>query len=90
MKTEHGEMTFSFLSLDSPCIKQTLCNVLKKKQCGKYLVAYALNFKNLFVSFVVSNTSSSGCLKCKNRKNKVFNAFIGDRERERERLKLSA
>ena len=29
--------------MDSPCIKQTVCKVLKIFQCGKYLVAYVLN-----------------------------------------------
>ena len=28
--------------MDSPCIKQTVCKVLKIFQCGKYLVAYVL------------------------------------------------
>ena len=28
--------------MDSPCIKQTVCKVLKIFQYGKYLVAYAL------------------------------------------------
>ena len=28
--------------MDSPCIKQTVCKVLKKFQHGKYLVAYVL------------------------------------------------
>ena len=28
--------------MDSPCIKQTLCKVLKIFQYGKYLVAYVL------------------------------------------------
>ena len=30
--------------MDSPCIKQTVCKVFKIFQCGKYLVAYVLNF----------------------------------------------
>ena len=30
--------------MDSPCIKQTVCKVLKIFQYGKYLVAYVLNF----------------------------------------------
>ena len=29
--------------MDSPCIKQTVCKVLKIFQYGKYLVAYVLN-----------------------------------------------
>ena len=29
--------------MDSPCIKQTVCKVLKIFQHGKYLVAYVLN-----------------------------------------------
>ena len=33
--------------MDSPCIKQTVCKVLKIFQYGKYLVAYVLN--KLFV-----------------------------------------
>ena len=32
--------------MDSPCIKQTVCKVLKIFQHGKYLVAYVLNAKN--------------------------------------------
>ena len=32
--------------MDSPCIKQTECKVLKIFQHGKYLVAYVLNAKN--------------------------------------------
>ena len=28
--------------MDSPCIKQTVCKVLKIFQCGKYLEAYVL------------------------------------------------
>ena len=32
--------------MDSPCIKQTICKVLKIFQYGKYLVAYVL--KNIF------------------------------------------
>ena len=37
--------------MDSPCIKQTVCKVLKIFQCGKYLVAYVLNdFKKEFVN----------------------------------------
>ena len=31
--------------MDSPCIKQTVCKVLKIFQYGKYLVAYVLKFK---------------------------------------------
>ena len=34
--------------MDSPCIKQTVCKVLKILQHGKYLVAYVL--KNLLFS----------------------------------------
>ena len=30
--------------MDSPCIKQTVCKVFKIFQCGKYLVAYVLNW----------------------------------------------
>ena len=35
--------------MDSPCIKQTVCKVLKIFQYGKYLVAYVLKgiFNNL-------------------------------------------
>ena len=29
--------------MDSPCIKQTVCKLLKIFQYGKYLVAYVLN-----------------------------------------------
>ena len=32
--------------MDSPCIKQTVCKVLKIFQYGKYLVAYVLNILN--------------------------------------------
>ena len=32
--------------MDSPCIKQTVCKVLKIFQHGKYLVAYVLNLTN--------------------------------------------
>ena len=39
--------------MDSPCIKQTVCKVLKIFQYGKYLVAYVLN-DNDSVSFVYS------------------------------------
>ena len=37
--------------MDSPCIKQTVCKVLKIFQCGKYLVAYVLKteFKILLI-----------------------------------------
>ena len=31
--------------MDSLCIKQTVCKVLKIFQCGKYLVAYVLKQK---------------------------------------------
>ena len=31
--------------MDSPCIKQTVCKVLKIFQYGKYLVAYVLNMQ---------------------------------------------
>ena len=31
--------------MDSPCIKQTVCKVLKIFQHGKYLVAYVLNYE---------------------------------------------
>ena len=33
--------------MDSPCIKQTVCKVLKIFQYGKYLVAYVLNIKKV-------------------------------------------
>ena len=33
--------------MDSPCIKQTVCKVLKIFQYGKYLVAYVLNAQYL-------------------------------------------
>ena len=33
--------------MDSPGIKQTVCKVFKIFQCGKYLVAYVLNFWKL-------------------------------------------
>ena len=33
--------------MDSPCIKQTVCKVLKIFQYGKYLVAYVLKCKNV-------------------------------------------
>ena len=32
--------------MDSPCIKQTVCKVLKIFQYGKYLVAYVLKYHN--------------------------------------------
>ena len=32
--------------MDSPCIKQTVCKVLKIFQYGKYLVAYVLKQTN--------------------------------------------
>ena len=43
--------------MDSPCIKQTVCKVLKIFQYGKYLVAYVLKEKvqTLMVSAVVSS-----------------------------------
>ena len=54
--------------MDSPCIKQTVCKVLKIFQYGKYLVAYVLNM--FFLKFyyggtiveynVVSKTSKTG------------------------------
>ena len=36
--------------MDSPCIKQTVCKVLKIFQYGKYLVAYVLK-QNYFLRF---------------------------------------
>ena len=36
--------------MDSPCIKQTVCKVLKIFQYGKYLVAYALKDKSIISS----------------------------------------
>ena len=38
--------------MDSPCIKQTVCKVLKIFQYGKYLVAYVLN-----ITFSVNESS---------------------------------
>ena len=39
--------------MDSPCIKQTVCKVLKIFQYGKYLVAYVLkHFYNLEVQYI--------------------------------------
>ena len=35
--------------MDSPCIKQTVCKVLKIFQYGKYLVAYVLKKEEEFV-----------------------------------------
>ena len=34
--------------MDSPCIKQNVCKVLKIFQYGKYLVAYVLNLNFLY------------------------------------------
>ena len=34
--------------MDSPCIKQTVCKVLKIFQYGKYLVAYVLKCLKLY------------------------------------------
>ena len=39
--------------MDSPCIKQTVCKVLKIFQYGKYLVAYVLNAGQ---KYVICNT----------------------------------
>ena len=36
--------------MDSPCIKQTVCKVLKIFQYGKYLVAYVLKDKSVISS----------------------------------------
>ena len=36
--------------MDSPCIKQTVCKVLKIFQYGKYLVAYVLNIIQLLTN----------------------------------------
>ena len=41
-KNEHCDISFLFHKL-SPCIKQTVSEVLKRFQCGKNLVAYVLN-----------------------------------------------
>ena len=35
--------------MDSPCIKQTVCKVLKIFQCGKYLVAYVLKCQTVWI-----------------------------------------
>ena len=37
--------------MDSSCIKQTVCKVLKIFQYGKYLVAYVLNQIKLFLLY---------------------------------------
>ena len=39
--------------MDSPCIKQTVCKVLKIFQYGKYLVAYVLNMQKSHQNDVV-------------------------------------
>ena len=44
--------------MDSPCIKQTVCKVLKIFQCGKYLVAYVLKPGSIVLSYQ--------CLHCLN------------------------
>ena len=41
--------------MDSPCIKQTVCKVLKIFQYGKYLVAYVLKVAAFTVSEKLSN-----------------------------------
>ena len=38
--------------MDSPCIKQTVCKVLKIFQHGKYLVAYVLKTQNGIVTIL--------------------------------------
>ena len=43
--------------MDSPCIKQTVCKVLKIFQCGKYLVAYVLNIKVELIFVVHGRTN---------------------------------
>ena len=43
--------------MDSPCIKQTVCKVLKIFQYGKYLVAYVLMVRGFSVDKVVWDVS---------------------------------
>ena len=52
--------------MDSPCIKQTVCKVLKIFQCGKYLVAYVLkqNFCEYAISTKVSCAGPYLVLRC--------------------------
>ena len=51
--------------MDSPCIKQTVCKVLKIFQYGKYLVAYVLkgnpvlNIKQNLVKLTFQTATSS-------------------------------
>ena len=40
--------------MDSPCIKQTVCKVLKIFQYGKYLVAYVLKTEIMHHNLVIS------------------------------------
>ena len=40
--------------MDSPCIKQTVCKVLKVFQYGKYLVSYVLNVLQQTACLVVN------------------------------------
>ena len=40
--------------MDSPCIKQTVCKVLKIFQYGKYLVAYVLKLSFVINIFVLT------------------------------------
>ena len=37
----------NFSKIDSPCITQTICKVLNQSQCGKNLLAYAINLITL-------------------------------------------
>ena len=48
--------------MDSPCIKQTVCKVLKIFQCGKYLVAYVLKSMPGRVAQSVTCLATDACL----------------------------
>ena len=50
--------------MDSPCIKQTVCKVLKIFQYGKYLVAYVLKLmvKKINKKFNANKMSLTGSM----------------------------
>ena len=49
--------------MDSPCIKQTVCKVLKIFQYGKYLVAYVLKVTFPVIRIICSPSPSDNLLR---------------------------
>ena len=50
--------------MDSPCIKQTVCKVLKIFQYGKYLVAYVLNSSVMLGNYLQQTISADDIFRC--------------------------